>query len=207
MAPVMDHLSYLADAPLIVGTVLCIDIKNSITSVGYTAPYRAVTVGAGVMSFPVELIPVYALYREAKNATSNFYRLLCYYKILEGIYNTLRPQVFAAARDRSVQLTREKEVVPEHSELRKFQPELIGRAIKDYFDNTLQKEFRDLVAHYILNSGSLLNPSDPSAISRFSNAILVTELCCRVVIAQHERYLQQLNGGAAQPAVEPDKGP
>jgi hypothetical protein len=83
--------------------------------------------------------------------------------------------------------------------LSKFQPELIGRSIKDYVDKDLQ-DVRNSVAHYILDSGTLLNPSDPDAIAQVTNVILPAELCCRIVIGTHENYLQQL-GKAAQPDV------
>lgn len=130
---------------------------------------------------------------------SQFYRLLCYYKTLEGIYDTLRPRLFESSRKQGVAITTEKELVPEHRELRMFQPALIGRPIKEYFDKELQ-DVRDSVAHYILDSGTLLNPSDPDAMVKVSGAILPIELCCRVVVGTHERYLHQL-GSAAQPGV------
>ncbi len=154
------------------------------------------------MSFPVELLPVYALYREAKNATSHFYRFLCYYKILEGIYSTLRAPLFETARKRGISILAEKEVIPEHRELRMFQPAVIGRPIKDYVDRDLQ-EVRNSVAHYILDSGTFMSPSDPDAIAQVANVILPAELCCRVVIGNHEKYLQQLET-AAQPGVAAD---
>jgi len=139
-----------------------------------------------------ELAPVYGLYREAKNASSPFYRFLCYFKILEGVFGLLRRDLFGRARKRGVSLTKQKEVIPDHSELQTLAPELIGCSIKDYFDNTLRKQFRDAVAHYILDSGRIITPSDPQAVAAFVNVILPAELCCRVVIEQHERYLSEL---------------
>jgi hypothetical protein len=128
VSPVIDHLAYFANTPLILGNVTCTDRKNGVVAVGYTSPYRMVVVSAGQMAFPSDLIPIYALYREAKSAPSPFYRFLCYYKILEGIYNTLRSGVFETARAKGITLVREKELIPEHPELRLFQasPSLPG---------------------------------------------------------------------------------
>jgi hypothetical protein len=203
VGPVIGHLAYFANAPLIVGNILCVDRKNNVSVVGYTSPYRTLLVSPGHMSFPVELLPVYALYREAKNATSHFYRFLCYYKILEGIYSTLRKPLFESARKLGISIATKKEVVPEHRELRMFQPQLIGRPIKDYVDRDLQ-DVRNSVAHYILDSGAFMNPSDPDAIAQVANAILPAELCCRIVIENQEDYLQQL-GKAAQQGVAADR--
>jgi hypothetical protein len=118
VSPVIDHLAYFANAPLIVGNILCVDRKNNVSIVGYTSPYRTLVVSPGHMSFPFDLLPIYALYREAKNATSHFYRFLCYYKILEGIYSTLRKQLFESARKLGIPIVTQKEVIPEHPELR-----------------------------------------------------------------------------------------
>lgn len=193
LAPILDHMSYTANVPLIASSPSCHDIKNLGWVFGYTSPYATHVVGAGTANLHVELAPVYALYREAKNASSLFYRFLCYYKILEGIFRRLRPELFKKAAARRITLTRSKEVIPEHRELRLFAPDLIGRPIKEYFDRVLQKEFRDAVAHYVLDdTGSILSPSAPDAVNKFTDITLPTELCCRTVVAQHERHLDEL---------------
>lgn len=192
LTPVLDHLAYLANTPLIVSSPCVNDEKNLVWVFGYTSPYRTKIVNPGMSVLYSELAPVYGLYREAKNATSPFYRFLCYFKILEGIFCTLRRNLFGRARKLDVSLTKQKEVVPDHPELRILARDLIGRPIKDYFDNVLRKQFRDAVAHYILDTGRIVSPSDPEAVAAFVNVILPAELCCRTVIEQHERYLLEL---------------
>jgi hypothetical protein len=192
LAPILDHMSYTANVPLIAAAPSCHDVKNLGWLFGYTSPYPTHVVGSGTANLHAEMAPVYALYREAKNASSPFYRFLCYYKILEGIFRRLRPELFKKASALSFTLTRTKEVIPEHRELRLFASDLIGRPIKEYFDTVLQKEFRDAVAHYVLdNTGNILSPSAPDAVTKFTDITLPTELCCRTVVDQHERQLRE----------------
>ncbi len=193
LAPVLDHLAYIADTPLAASSPSVHDEKNLVWVFGYTSPYHSKVVNPGMATLYSELAPVYGLYREAKNASSPFYRFFCYYKILEGVFCSLRQDVFRRARKRRVSFTKGKEVVPDHPELRILAPNLIGQPIRYYFDNTLRKQFRDAVAHYILDSGRIVTPSDPEAVAAFVNVILPAELCCRIFIEQHERYLSELN--------------
>jgi len=201
--PVLDYFAYLANTPMIVRDVVTTDPKNKVVQRSYSTPYHDVTIHEGASNLRRELLPIYGLYREAKNSLSYFYRFLCYFKILEGIYLHLRPETFRQAKAAGVELDRIKELVPDHQDLRRFHTSLIGRPIKDFFDKELQKQFRDAAAHYLLDSGVPLNPSDHEAAAAFSNVILPVELCCRVVIRTQEHYYQQLFGnltptGAAQ---------
>lgn len=192
LIPTLDHFSYLGNTPLIIAQTLVADDKYKSFSFGYTAPYRAIELNPGGMSIHVEMMPIYALYREAKNALSPFYRFLCYYKILEGIYKHLRPAIFKKAADAGKQLFTTKERIPHDEELYKDHPKLIDRSIKDFFDNELTADFRDAVAHYFLDNGILMNVSDPTTTEKFLNILWPVELCCRTVIAQQERYYDQL---------------
>ncbi len=189
LAAFVDHLSYIANTPLIVAPPACNDMKNLTWVFGYMSPYSAKIINPGRISCHVELAPVYALYREAKNATSPFYRFFCYYKILEGVFHALRPRLFERARKAGIELETAKELIPVHDELA---ADVVRRPVKEYFDNVLQKEFRDAVAHYVLDSGSILSPSEPDVVAKFNNIILPSELCCRTVVEQHVKYLDQL---------------
>lgn len=200
LTPVVDHLAYAADTPLIVSSPSVNDEKNLVWVFGYTSPYTGKVIHPGAVTPLFELAPVYGLYREAKNVTSPFYRFFCYFKILEGIFDSLRRDLFKRAKRIGITLTKVKEVIPEHRELRLVSPQLIGRSIRDYFDTVLRKEFRDGVAHYILDSGRIISPSDNEAVAAFMNVILPAELCCRVVVDQHEAYLAELSRKAAQKA-------
>ena len=192
LVPTLDHFAYLGNTPFIIARTLVTDEKYKASSFGYTAPYKATELNPGSMSIHVEMMPIYALYREAKNALSPFYRFLCYYKILEGIYRHLRPAVFKKAVSIGKELSTTKELIPDDEELNKDHPKLIGRSIKDFFDNELTVDFRDAVAHYFLDNGTLMNVSDPTTTEKFLNILWPIELCCRTVIAQQEHYYDQL---------------
>jgi len=93
ISPGLDHLSYIADVPVVIEKAVCIDMKNKTTSLRYVAPYQTVTIPSEPQEPSELLMPIYALYREAKNNNSDYYRFLCYFKIMEGIYNSICPQL------------------------------------------------------------------------------------------------------------------
>ena len=193
LSPALDHWSYLGNTPLVIRTVVCEDRKNGVSIVSFTTPYADLTLNPGTGTLHAELLPIYGLYREAKNASSPFYRFLCYFKILEAIYGHLRPSVFALARKASISLVTRKEEVPDHPELRLFWSSYIGRPIKALMDNELEPEYRNAAAHFLSDDGRPLNPSDSDAVAKFGNMLLVAELCARVVIDQQADYYRQVD--------------
>jgi hypothetical protein len=70
LTPVLDHLAYLANTPLIVSSPSVNDEKNLVWVFGYTSPYHTKIVNPGTSLLYSELAPVYGLYREGKNTTS-----------------------------------------------------------------------------------------------------------------------------------------
>jgi hypothetical protein len=208
LSPALDHWSYLGNTPLVIRTVTCEDRKNAISTVSFTTPYADLTLNPGTGELRAELLPIYGLYREAKNASSPFYRFLCYFKILEAVYGHLRPAVFALARKEAIPLVRQKEEVPDHPELRLFWSSYIGRPIKSLMDKELEPEYRNAAAHFLSEDGRPLNPSDSEAVTKFSNMLLIGELCARVVIDQQADYYRQIDeelrrrgAAVAQPGV------
>lgn len=191
VSPFVDHISYLGNVPLHIALVECNDPKNHLRTYNYINPHPQITVNPHEATLYERLFPIYALYREAKNTQSPFYKFLCYYKVLEGIYNHLRPEIFTNAKRRGISLTREKETVPEHDELKATHPDLIGKPIKDVFDSRFTPTFRNEVAHYILSDGGVLNVSEALTAERFGAELLPIELCARAVIAVQERYESQ----------------
>jgi hypothetical protein len=203
LSPVLDHWSYLGNTPIVVRTVLCEDPKNAITMMSFITPYADLTLNPGGGELRVELLPLYGLYREAKNASSPFYRFLCYFKILEAVYSHLRPKVFGLARQNSFELVKKKEVVPEHPELLLSWKSYIGRPIKDLMDKELEPQYRNAVAHFLLDQGGApLNPSDAETVAKFGNMLLVAEVCARVVIDQQADYYRQIDEEARRRAAD-----
>lgn len=194
ITPFMDRVSYLGNVSVHIKVIECIDSKNNIRSYDYVNPHPTVRVNPHEVRINNTLLPVYALYREAKNAESPFYRFLCYYKILEGIYNHLRPNLFKAATERGARIRTERELVPHYEELRSSHADLVGKPIKDIFDNRFTPAFRNEIAHYFLASGQILNVSHAQALEKFSYELFIVESCARVVISTQERYVEQLSG-------------
>jgi len=70
------------------------------------------------------------MYREAKNASSDFYRFLCYYKILEGLLGPMRADVYKRAATKGLEIRAPKQLVPAGSELPGALRSYAGKPIK-----------------------------------------------------------------------------
>lgn len=191
--PFLDHLVYVANCPLFVVSLRIEDQKNHRTTLDYISPYRKATLNPHIGELFIELGPVYAMYREAKNSSSDFYRFLCYYKILEGLLGSIRANAFKQAKQAGIEPQKPKDVVPNSSDLPASFRAYVGKSVKEFFDAVLTPEFRNAVAHFVTDEGGILNMSDPVHIDKYSKILLVCELCVRVVISSHESLLQSLH--------------
>jgi hypothetical protein len=190
--PFIDYLSYWANCPIIVAAISVEDPKNLCTTMEYVSPYRSVTGYPHISNLQMEMLPVYAMYREAKNSHSDFYRFLCYYKILEGLLGKLRAELYNRAKHAGVKLTPLKEFVPNSSEIAHVHRSYIGTSVKRFFDEVMTPQFRNAVAHFATDDGGILNMSEPEHIQRYADIVFVSELCVREVIASHEKLLTEL---------------
>jgi hypothetical protein len=112
--------------------------------------------------------------------------LLCYHKILEGIYTSTRPELRRKAREQGIDIQLEREKVPAHPELVDFEGQPVGRSIRHVYDKILTPRFRDAVAHFSLRDGTMLMVSDYEWSLRFSSVVLLAEICAREVIRTEE---------------------
>lgn len=190
--PFLDYLSYLANCPVVVAMLRVEDPRNDRISMEYVSPYRKTTVNPHVANLFIELAPVYAMYREAKNSYSDFYKFLCYYKILEGLLGALRANVFSRARAENIDLGRPKETIPSSPDIPAPYQVHVGKSIKAFFDGVLAPQFRNAVAHFITDDGAVLNMSSPEHIDNYGEVLYVLELCVRKVIESHETLLRRL---------------
>jgi len=166
----------------------CRDDQNHITTTSYRTPYASVAISQGLGQVATPLFPIYALYREALNADSNFYKFLCLHKIFEGIFAEVRPKLFRLSREQGVSLTTRQEAVPEDPELRLSQPQYIGRKVQEIFNRECQDQYRHSVAHFALSDGTVLNPSSHRESARFAGVIYLARICARQVINTQEAY-------------------
>jgi hypothetical protein len=163
--------------------VKAFDKKNTVFHISYVTPYSNKIPPEHSVSIHEEMIPIYALYREAKNNSSAFYRFLCYYKILEGIFCKLRPAARKKAKEKGINVDLPKEEIPKIEDLENFGRKIFtGRSIKDVYDNVLTPEYRNAAAHFSLQDGTILNVSEYYTRGKFENILLLSEVCCRVAI-------------------------
>jgi hypothetical protein len=195
--PFLDYLAYLANCPISVAMVRVEDKKNDRIFIEYISPYRTTVINPHIANLFVELAPVYAMYREAKNSQSDFYKFLCYYKILEGLLGPMRAEVFARARTLSKELPRPKDRVPSEDNILPAYRQYAGKSIKVFFDDVLTPRFRNAVAHFMTDDGATLNMSAPQHLDSYSEVIFVVELCVRSVIDSHENLLRGLGGASS----------
>ncbi|MFN8180141.1 MAG: hypothetical protein U0167_19595 [bacterium] len=196
-APVLDLLSYRVNVPLVVGRIACVDASNGVTAVTFTSPYGDAVIPIDEGHVHREMMPVFALYREAKNSVSPFYRFLCYYKILEGILNVLRPAVFKEARRRRFDLKTIPEVLPDHPEFHKLPCPYVGQPIASFVNDELRPKYRNAVAHFREGARGVLNPSDLAREGEFADVILPAELAVRVTVDAQGSYYDQLRSCGA----------
>ncbi len=185
--PVLDHFSYATNAPLYIDTVRVTDDKNHRTTLFVVAPFKPALMESRALLLSNVLRPVYAMYREARNASSDFYRFLCFFKLLEALLSTFRARLRQEAKDKGVILPSAKDLVPDHPEIPTHLRHHIGKSIREFSDTVLTPQFRNAIAHFETSDGLILHTSDPAHMAQYANIMLITELCVREVIGRHER--------------------
>jgi len=190
--PILDHLAYLNNCPILIDKISYNDPKNGCQTVDFIGPYHKVPISKTVTVLQEKMRPVYSLYREAKNSFSDFYRFLCYYKILEGLLNSLRADYVQTAKAAGIDIKIPRQLVPDHPELQDHLREHVGKPLKAFFDNVLTPEFRNAVAHFGTTDHGVLDMSDPLHLAKYAGMIHISELCARVAIADHEALLSNI---------------
>ena len=83
--PALDYLSYECDVPIHISTLGLFDKKYPVTTLFFVSPYFKKRITRSEHVFGPEIQAALALYREAKASGSAAYKILNYYKIIEGI--------------------------------------------------------------------------------------------------------------------------
>lgn len=198
VGPALDHLAYIAPAPILIDMSRIVDERNAVTYLDVLGPDRRVVLNTGAAEVFAELLPIYGLYREFKNASSAYYRLLCLYKILEGMFSVLRREAREAAASLGVELKWPKERVPPCPELADELQAHVGSPIATFFDRVVQKEYRDVVAHFLVHGQDALSPSSSAERHRFAQMAYLCDQCARIVIDNHADVLRQLHAARAR---------
>lgn len=192
ITPMLDHLSYLTDTPVITQILRVIDLKNNVQKIHFVEPYYAVLIKDYKKKLEVNFLPIYSMYREANTSTSPYYRLLCFYKIIDGIY-ALKAKLAKSARKKlhqSAELS--EDVVPDHPNLAEDLRVHVGKSVKSFQDKVVTRRFRDAVAHFLKKDESILHVSSPEETIRFSETAFACRLCVREMIKNYEKDLIKL---------------
>lgn len=152
--PVLSWWSYKYDISLAISGYHILEEETDIESICFNTPGKIrVFQGDEQGLSHWELRPMLSAYREASNASNDFYKFLCYYKVIEGVYK-LRNRKHEKAIQNGLQYHRPAERMPQHDsdlkdvewdELRYFQPYLGKKftSIRDDLRNTV----RNALAH------------------------------------------------------------
>lgn len=192
VVPFLDLLTFNVNSPLFLTSISIEDSKNNIRALDYVSPYRPATLSPHFGSLFPELMPVFALYREAKNSGSSFYKFLCYHKLLDGIYGIMRANLFKQAKSKNITLTQQRDVVPDSPYIVESLKQHIGQSIKVFLDSTLTPRYRNAVAHFVTDDGGILNMSLPEHINSYAEILYITELAVRVAIESYQSMLTEL---------------
>ena len=189
--PVLDHLSYMHNAALFVTMIRVVDAAHQSTHIECASPYRQQDIRRPIRVLFDEMKPVYSMYREAKNSDSDFYRFLCYYKIMEGLLGKMRADALARAKEAGLTVKIDRDLVPDDGDLVPELKPYIGRSIKAFVDNVLTGRFRNAMAHFMTDAG-ILHVSSSAELQAYAGVAFASDLCARVLIARHENILSQL---------------
>lgn len=190
--PVLDHFSYVTNTPILIDASRVNDPKNHRVTLFFVGPFGKFVIEPQEHVLFDSMRPVYAMYREARNSNSDFYKFLCFYKILEGLLGSIKAKLHKEAQSRGVKLTSIKAIVPDHPNISAVLRPYVGKSIKKFFDEVLTPRFRNAMTHFETDDGTVLHMSDPEHLDQYANIMLICELCVRIVIARHESDLRQV---------------
>ncbi len=192
-AAFLDHLSYQAKAPILTGLMKIYDDKNQVTTIDIVGPEQEVVLNPGAQHLFLDLSPIYALYREFKNSSSAYYRLLCLFKVMEGILGVLRKKGREQAKTLGIPFSIPKERVPDHPDISNDLRYLVGKPIKAFYDNLLEKRYRDAASHFLVQENVILQVSSAEERNKFAEMAFVCDLCAHVLISNHEALLRRID--------------
>lgn len=180
----LDNWAYEATAPVYLTRLRAYDLAHKSEVMRVTVPFRQMEINPSASQIPTPLRPILSLYREGLGSASAIYKFLCFYKILEGYFKRLKPDLAKIFRKASLPYPMPNDTVPFHQDLDAKFGTFVGQSITE-FQNHLAPGFRDAVAHFEKDGLSPLIMSNPTEIFRFSVTALAVELCCRTVIESY----------------------
>lgn len=148
ITPYLDMLSYGNNCYLFLKETRIEDIQHRLIVFPNVAPYRKSTVSLGDFVICPQLSAILSMYREAKNSGSNLYKFLCLYKIMEGLYGNIRPNIFKRAKAIKLKIDQEGKRIPDDPDFIPDHKKYVGKTIRSFFESVLTPEFRHGAAHF-----------------------------------------------------------
>jgi hypothetical protein len=192
ITPYLDVLSYSGNCSLFLKETRIEDVKHRLMVFPNVAPYRKQLVSLGDFVIYPELREILSMYREAKNASSNLYKFLCFYKILEGLYGNIRPNIFKRAKAIKLKVDHAGKRIPDDPHLIPDHRKYVGRTIRNFFESVLTPEFRHGAAHFVLRDGTAVNLSSLAYVENYTHILYITEICIRMSIDDTINIIGQL---------------
>lgn len=190
--PLVDNLSYRYNVPILIDSIIGWDVENRFYFSSVMVPYSFKSIELGNIVFFHEMKPIYALFREAKSSKSYYYKYLCFYKILEGIYDHIRINTFKEAKRIGINLETVNEDVPYNQFLAEVAHEYIGKSIRKLYKGYFRTEFRNNIAHFLLNNEEPININLHLLKEKTEANIILIELSVLKVIENENYYLSQM---------------
>jgi len=189
-------LSFQGNTPLYFDREILRDPESGWTRFWVVLPATAVRVGPLRLRLVSELRPVYALWRESRNARSYFYKFLCLFKIVEGLLESILPSIHKEMRRRGMTVVGFKELIPDDPHIKLPTPEFVGKKFTRVRDE-LKGEYRHALAHFSLDEAVPLDVDDPKTRGEYERLFAVVDYMAAVLIREAERLFVELEGGSA----------
>lgn len=138
---------------------------------------------------PDRLKPILRLFREAINSSNPHYRLLCLYRMREGIKKVrARNSAEAIAKGRKPKRARLR--VPDNELTQRFFPALVGKRLNAFLDY-VRDEFRTNIAHLDFDDYGrmLLDPGEVKIVHRIDSTNAVLEQLMRRSIQEELKFM------------------
>lgn len=155
IAGVLDYICFAKEIPLGIHHIEVYESKtNDLVQLYVVLPYVQkaqldAQLLSGIGNVPKLLVPLLRLFREAVNSTNPYYRLLCLYRVGEGL-EKVRSLNNQNVKNLESPRKRPKQRIPENEFTRQYFKEWIGKSMHDYLDH-VEHNFRNNIAHLIID--------------------------------------------------------
>ena len=197
VSSILDMICLLKQTPLKVRQIEIYQSETKELLLRYvTFPYTSIVDLEGkdilmAVNIPRELTPCLRLFREAINSTSPHYRLLCLYRVREGL-KKIQSLNAKKLKDQGIKFEKKSLKIPENDLTKQYFPGLIGKNYNEFFEH-VYKEYRNSIAHLSCDNyeNMMLDPASVRTDHRidYTNALLIMTI--RHMIELEWRFMKE----------------